>query len=195
MNWRDQMPWISFFECWVSSQLFHSLFLPSSRDSLVPLCFLPLQWYHLHIWGYWYSSQQSWFLVKLHLAQHFALKLNKQGDNIQPGSTPFPILNQSIAPCLILTVPLWPAYQFLRRYEKRFSFCLVETRIFHSLLWPTQVKGFSIVSEAEVGAFLEFPCFFYDPTDVGNLISGSSAFSKTSLYIRKTLVHLSWRRA
>ena len=39
------------------------------------------------------------------------------------------------------------------------------------------VKGFDIVNEAEVDAFLEFPCFFYDPTDVGNLISGSSAFS------------------
>ena len=41
------------------------------------------------------------------------------------------------------------------------------------------VKGFSIVNEAEVDVFLEFPCFFYDPTDVGNLISGSSAFSKS----------------
>jgi len=39
------------------------------------------------------------------------------------------------------------------------------------------VKGFSIVNEAEVGVFLEFSCFFYDPTDTGNLISGSSAFS------------------
>ena len=40
------------------------------------------------------------------------------------------------------------------------------------------VKGFSVVSEAEVDVFLEFSCFFYDPTNVGNLISGSSAFSK-----------------
>ena len=45
------------------------------------------------------------------------------------------------------------------------------------------VKGFSIVSEAEVGVFLEFPFFLYDPAKVGNLISGSSAFSKPSLYI------------
>ena len=43
------------------------------------------------------------------------------------------------------------------------------------------VKGSSVVSEAEVDAFLEFSCFFYDPKDVGNLISGSSAFSKSSL--------------
>ena len=47
------------------------------------------------------------------------------------------------------------------------------------------VKGFSIVNEAEVDVFQEFFCFFYDPTDVGNLISGFSAFSKSSLYIRK----------
>ena len=50
------------------------------------------------------------------------------------------------------------------------------------------VKGFNIVNEAEV--FLEFPCFFYDPTDVGNLISVSCAFSKPSLYIWKFLVHV-----
>ena len=52
------------------------------------------------------------------------------------------------------------------------------------------VKGFSIVNEAEVAVFLEFFCIFYDPTDVGNLISGSSAFSKSSLYIWKFSVHI-----
>ena len=51
------------------------------------------------------------------------------------------------------------------------------------------VKGFSVVNEAEVDVFLEFCRFFYDPTDVGNLISGSSAFSKSSLYIWKFSVH------
>ena len=53
-----------------------------------------------------------------------------------------------------------------------------------------KVKGFSIVNEAEVDVPLEFPCFLYDPTDVGNLISASSAFSKSSLYIWKFLVHI-----
>ena len=52
------------------------------------------------------------------------------------------------------------------------------------------VKGFDIVKEAEVDVFLELSCFFYDPKDVGNLISGSSAFSKSSLYIWKLLVHI-----
>ena len=52
------------------------------------------------------------------------------------------------------------------------------------------VKGLSIVNEAEVDAFLKFLCFFHDPADVGNLISGSSAFSKTSLNIKKFTVHI-----
>ena len=50
------------------------------------------------------------------------------------------------------------------------------------------VKGFSVVNEADV--FLELSCFFHDPADVGNLISGSSAFSKSSLYLWKFLVHI-----
>ena len=52
------------------------------------------------------------------------------------------------------------------------------------------VKGFSIASEAEVDVFLESSCFFYDTMDVGNLISGSSAFSKSSLNIWSFLVHV-----
>ena len=52
------------------------------------------------------------------------------------------------------------------------------------------VKGFGIVNEAEVDIFLEFSCFFCDPVDVGNLISGSSAFSKSSLSIWKFMVHI-----
>ena len=52
------------------------------------------------------------------------------------------------------------------------------------------VKGFGIVSKAEIDDFLELPCFFHDPADVDNLISGSSAFSKTSLNIRKFTVHV-----
>ena len=52
------------------------------------------------------------------------------------------------------------------------------------------VKGFGIVNKAEIDAFLELSCFFHDPVDVGNLISGCSAFSKTSLNIRKFTVHI-----
>ena len=49
------------------------------------------------------------------------------------------------------------------------------------------VKSFTVVNEAEIGVFMEFSCFFYDSEDVGNLISGSSAFSKNSL---KIMVHV-----
>ena len=52
------------------------------------------------------------------------------------------------------------------------------------------VKGFGIVNKAEVDVFLELSCFFDDPVDVGNLISGFSAFSKTSLNIRKFTIHI-----
>ena len=52
------------------------------------------------------------------------------------------------------------------------------------------VKGFSVASEAEIDVFLEFSCFSYDPADVGNLISGFSAFSKPKFYIWKFSVHI-----
>ena len=52
------------------------------------------------------------------------------------------------------------------------------------------IKGFSVVNEAEIDIFLELSCFFNDPGDVGNLISGSSAFSKSSLNIWKFTVHI-----
>ena len=51
-------------------------------------------------------------------------------------------------------------------------------------------KGFGIVNKAEIDVFLELSCFFHDPADVGNLISGSSAFSKTSLNMREFMVHV-----
>ena len=53
-----------------------------------------------------------------------------------------------------------------------------------------RVKDFSVVNEAEIDVFLEFSCFSYDPMDVGNLISDSSVFSKSSLNIWKFLVHI-----
>ena len=52
------------------------------------------------------------------------------------------------------------------------------------------VKGFGIVNKAEIDVFLELSCFFHDPADGGNLISGSSAFSKTSLNVREFTVHV-----
>ena len=74
------------------------------------------------------------------LLMSFAYKLNKQGDNIQPLHTPFPICNQSIVPCLVLTVASWPAYRFLKR-QVRWSGIHISWRIFQNLLWSTQSKA------------------------------------------------------
>ena len=63
-------------------------------------------------------------------------------------------------------------------------------KIFPKFVVIHTVKGFLLVSEAEVDVFLELSCFFNDPADVGNSISGSSAFSKSSLNIWKFLVHV-----
>ena len=70
----------------------------------------------------------------------------------------------------------------------RWSDIPISLRNFHSLIHT--VKGFSIVSETEADVFLEFFSFSYDPTHVGNLVSGSSAFSKSSLYFWKFSVHV-----
>ena len=63
-----------------------------------------------------------------------ACKLKKQGDNIQPWHIPFLIWNQSVVPCLVLTVASWPAYRFLRRQVRCYGIP-ISLRIFHSLLW------------------------------------------------------------
>ena len=105
-----------------------------------------------------------------------AYKLNKPGDNIQPWHIPFPIWNQSVVTYPVLTVASWQAYRFLRR-QVRWSGIPISLRVFHSLLWST-VKGFGIDNKADV--FLELSWFSSDPLDAGNLISGSSAFSKSS---------------
>ena len=134
-----------------------------------------------------YASSSPAFLM-----MYSAYKLNKQGDNIQLWRTPFPIWNQSVVPCPVLTVASWPAYRFIKR-QVRWSGIPISFRIFQFIVIHT-VKGFGIVNKAEIDVFLELSCFFDDPADVGNLISGSSAFSKTSLNIWKFTVHvlLAW---
>ena len=119
-----------------------------------------------------------------------AYKLSKQSDSIQPWHTPFPIWNQSVVPCTVLTVASWPVHRFLKR-QVRWSEIPIFKKIFLQFVVIHTVKGFGIVNKAEVDIFLQLSCFFNDPTDVGNLISGSSAFSKSSLNIWKFTVHLS----
>ena len=107
---------------------------------------------------------------------------------MQPWCTPFPIWNQSIVPCPVLTVASWPACRFLRRQVRRSS-VPISWRIFYSLLWSTQSKVL-VQSVKQENFFLKFSSFRYDPTDVGNLIFGSSAFSKSALNIWSFIVHV-----
>ena len=168
------------------SQLFHYPLSLSSRDSLV-LHFMPWGCCHLS-----YLRLLIFLLAILILGgassspafcmMHSAYKLNKQGDNIQPWHTPFPIWNQSVSQCSVITVASWPAYRFLGR-QVRWSGIPISLRI-HT------VKGFGIINKAEVDVFLVLSCFYDHPTDVGNLISGSSAFSKSSLNNWKFTVHV-----
>ena len=79
------------------------------------------------------------FSLAFHM-MYSAYKLNKQSDNIQPWCTPFPIWNQSVVPCPVLTVASWPAYRFLRR-QVRWSGIPISSRVFHNLLWYTQSKA------------------------------------------------------
>ena len=122
------------------------------------------------------------------LMMYSAYKLNKQSDNIQPCRTPFPIWNQSVVPCPVLTVASWPAYRFLRR-QVRWSDIPIAFRIFQFVV-KHRVKAFGVVNEAEIDVFLELSCFFNDPTNEGNLIFGSSAFSKFILNTWKFTVHI-----
>ena len=71
---------------------------------------------------------------------HSAYKLNKQGDDIQPWYTAFPIWNQPVVPCPVINVASWPAYRFTKR-KVRWSDIPISWRIFHNLLWSTQSKA------------------------------------------------------
>ena len=109
---------LHFFSCWILSQPLHYPLSPLSRGSLVPVHFLPLEWITCisEVVAIFPSSLDSCDSGTSALCMMYsAQKLNKHCDNIQPWHTPFAILNQSIVPCLVLTVASWPAYRFLRR--------------------------------------------------------------------------------
>ena len=105
---------------------------------------LPLGWCHLHILDIYISPHNPdsslCFIQPGFCMMYFTYKLNKQVDNIQPWLTPFPILNQSIVPCLVLTVASRPAYRFFRK-QVRWCGIPISLRIFHSLLRSTQSKA------------------------------------------------------
>ena len=132
MKWWDWMPLSLFFECWVLSQFFHfpftlikrlfsSFWLSAIRmvssSYLRLLIFLPAILIPACA-----SSSPAFSMM------YSASKLNKQSDNIQPWCTLFSIWNQSVVPCLVLTVASWPAYKFLRR-QVRWSGIPISLRI------------------------------------------------------------------
>ena len=183
-------------KCWILSQLFHSPLSLSSRGSLVLFDFLPqgqcLSAY-LRLLIFLTATLIPAF-ASSSLAFHMkysAYKLNKQGDNTQPWRTPFPVWTESVDLWQFLSAASWLAYKFLMR-QVTWSGIPISLRIFHSLLWST-LKRFGIVNKAEVDVFLELSCFLNDRMDVGNLISGSPAFSKSTLNFWKFMY--SWSPA
>ena len=119
-----------------------------------------------------------------------AYKLNKQGGSRQPWCTPFlpnfePVRysmsgsNCCSLTCILVSQEVGQVVWYPHLLKNFPQFVVIHT-----------VKGFRVVSEVEVDVFLEFTCFFYGPVNVGNLISGSSAFSKSSLNIWNLTVHV-----
>ena len=141
LSWSDGT---LFSECCVLSQLFHPPLSPSSRGSLVPLCFLPEGWCHLHIWGYWYFSRQSWFQLVLHPALHSTwCTLHISWISRVTVYILDVILSHFETSSLFLVGSnccIWPAYRFLRRLVRRYDIP-ISLRIFYSLLWSTQSKA------------------------------------------------------
>ena len=183
---------LSFFEWWVSSQLFHSCLSPSlgvSSSSMISVirevlsAYLGLLTFLPAILIPAYASSSPAFHM-----MYSAYKLNRHGDNIQPWCTPFAIWNQSIVPCPFLL--LLDLHTVFSEGRLRWSGIPISFNNF-SVCCDLHSKAlFSIVNEAKVDVFLKFPCYFYDPRAVSNLISGSSAFSKSSLDIWEFSIHL-----
>ena len=163
---------LSFFNIEFQANFFTLLFSPSSRGSLVPAirvlssAFLRLLIFLLAILIPSCASSSSAFCMR-----YSEYKLNKQGDNIQPWHSPYPIWNQSIAPCLALTIASWLTYRFLRRQ-------VILSGI--PIIW--RIFQFVVIYRVKVDVFLKFLFLLHDPRNVGDLISGSSGSLK--------LVHL-----
>ena len=144
MKWWDQMPYSSFFECWVLNRLFHSsltlikrLFSSSSLSAIrvVSSAFMRLLIVLLATLILACASSSLAFHK-----MYSAYKLNKQDDNTEAWHTPFPIWNRSVVPCLVITVASWPPYRIFKR-QVRWSGVPNSSRIFQSFLWSTQSKA------------------------------------------------------
>ena len=154
--------------------------------------------YLLELTGWTKVSQASWGVWRevSRLASRPCRRrrqLNKQDDNIQHWGTPFPIWIQSVVPCPVLTVASWLAYRFLKSRSGGLVFPSLSE--FSTVYYDPHIQSFGIISKEEIDVFLELSCFFHDPVDVSNLISGSSAFSKTSLNIWNSWFAYYWSLA
>ena len=114
-----------------------------------------------------------------------AYKLNEQGDNIPPYCTPFPILNQSIVPRLVLTVAFWLPYRFLRRQVSGLVY--PSLRISHSLLWSAQRL---LCSQWSISYMFFWNSLVFSMIQWMLTIWSLVPFSKPSLYIWKISVHI-----
>ena len=134
----------SLYAIWVvsSAYLILLIFLPAI---LLPAC----------------ASSSPAFLI-----MYSAYNLNKQGDNIQPWHTPFPVWSQSVVPCPVITAASWLACRFLKRQVKWWYSHLFQN--FPECIVIHTVKGFGIVNKEEIDVFLELCCLFDDPADVGS---------------------------
>ena len=150
MKWWDWCHDLSFFECWALNQCVYSssftcikrLFNSSSLSAIrmMPSAYLMLLVLLLaNIIPDCATSSQAFPVMQSEYI------LNKQGDNTQPWHAPFPILNQSIVSCLVLTVASWPANRFLNR-QVRWSGIPIFKNFLHFVVIHT-VKGFSIINE------------------------------------------------
>ena len=90
-----------------------------------------------------------------------------------------------------ISLQIKDAYRVLKRHVRRSGIPISQN--FPQFILIHTVKGFGIVNKAEIDVSLELSCFFHDPVNVGNLISGSSAFSKSSLNIWKSMLHILWK--
>ena len=190
MKWWDQMPWSLFSECWAnfkptfslsSFTFIKRLFGSSSLSavSVVSSAYLRLLIFLLAILIPACATPNPAFLM-----MYSAYKLNKQGDNIQPWSTPFPLepvccfMSNSNC-CFLICIQIfkrqvrWSGYSHLFKNFPHFV-------VIH------------IVNKAEVDIFPELSCFFDYPADAGNLTCGSSAFSKSSLNIWSSRFMYRW---
>ena len=151
------------FECWILSQPFHfplsSRGVSSSLISAIRVVSSAYLRLLIFLAAVLIPACDSSSLA-FHM-MYSEYKLNKQGDNIQPWHSPFPIWNQSVAPCLVLTVASWSAYRFLRK-QVRWSGIPISQNFPQFVVIHT-VKGFRIVIQAEVDVLLELSWFFYNP--------------------------------